>query len=204
MPIDPQLPTNRQDRSLSRLLSRLSPEAPSGRGSELGWPGDQAHRTVGAAVPAPPSYVVQVVCGHQVRPFRLRAMQNGAGWLVVDAFVPRPAAAKPGGRVADGVESESSLTGPVETSPSYPGCPHCGARSLFGCACGRLSCWDQAPVVRCPSCGRTSVVNTPLTRMEGQAERSGTIPAGSSRPLQLPSGERRGLVDEFRKRLGRS
>ncbi len=52
-----------------------------------------------------------------------------------------------------------SVEGPFGTATSYPGCPHCGARSYVKCgACGHLSCWRGSGEFSCGWCANRGPV----------------------------------------------
>lgn len=48
-----------------------------------------------------------------------------------------------------------TVTDSVTLDNCYPGCPHCGSRRFWLCACGKVVCWHGQPTVTCPCCGRT-------------------------------------------------
>ena len=48
------------------------------------------------------------------------------------------------------------ISGVFGFDTTYPGCPHCGAPSMFQCVCGEIACWDsERRAVNCPCCGTT-------------------------------------------------
>jgi hypothetical protein len=51
----------------------------------------------------------------------------------------------------------TTVCGAFAFAAEYPGCPHCGARSIFKCGCGRVACWDgETRRVTCPWCEATA------------------------------------------------
>lgn len=48
-----------------------------------------------------------------------------------------------------------SVTGNVTLDPDYPGCPYCGSKQFYICACGKIVCYHGQRVVTCPECGAT-------------------------------------------------
>jgi hypothetical protein len=66
------------------------------------------------------------------------------------------------------------LEGSFDVSESYPGCPHCGAGSIFRCSddCGVVGCWDgRSRQVRCPGCGQMIELGGDLTSLDAGSDR---------------------------------
>jgi hypothetical protein len=57
------------------------------------------------------------------------------------------------------------IAGCFTFASGYPGCPSCGARSLFRCGCAKVGCWNnEEKQVTCPWCRHTG-------RLEGIVDR---------------------------------
>ena len=47
----------------------------------------------------------------------------------------------------------STVSGSMQFSDDYPGCPSCHACSIFRCKCGGVACWDGVTGwITCPWC----------------------------------------------------
>lgn len=55
---------------------------------------------------------------------------------------------------------EHSVTGSVELDSDYPGCPYCGSKQFYICACGKIVCYHGERVVTCLSCGQSGEITT--------------------------------------------
>lgn len=57
--------------------------------------------------------------------------------------------------IARGGYGRAALTGSFFMAATYPGCPHCSARSIFKCGqCSQINCWNTMDrVVSCVWCG---------------------------------------------------
>ena len=98
-------------------------------------------------------------CTSTRKPFAIRFEQGRGGiWQACAAFAISERQLCNPAFSSDQVRSSASL------SPSYPGCPHCGADprkefagvSFVRCSCGKLACSTGiiGAVTRCPSCDR--------------------------------------------------
>lgn len=56
---------------------------------------------------------------------------------------------------------QTKMSGSMQPTPEYPGCPYCGSSDILLCPCGKISCgpdWDGKPRKEtCPWCGTTSM-----------------------------------------------
>jgi hypothetical protein len=79
--------------------------------------------------------VVLAKCSRQNRPFGIRVEKRGGDWMRTWAFKLDENKAKNEGF------DKTQIVGSLNSAPSYPGCPHCGADSFVRCgACGKISC----------------------------------------------------------------
>jgi predicted RNA-binding Zn-ribbon protein involved in translation (DUF1610 family) len=91
-------------------------------------------------------------CSPSRQSFGIRVEERLPGqWVGNWAFAIKEAVAKKEGYVS------SEVRGSFEFDSEYPGCPHCGASSIFKCGmCNKIGCWDaEVRVVTCPWCGKT-------------------------------------------------
>ncbi|SRR5579871_808357 len=103
-------------------------------------------------------------CSNTKELFAIRFEEKGREQWVADwAFsVPISSANKEG-------YTRTNIHGSFGFDRSYPGCPHCSARSIFQCSCGKIACWYEAPLpslATCPWCGSTILLSLPLTSMD--------------------------------------
>jgi len=51
---------------------------------------------------------------------------------------------------------ETIIQGNIFVDTQYPGCPHCGSKSIYKCGnCGKIACWNSEDLtVVCPWCNR--------------------------------------------------
>jgi hypothetical protein len=102
-------------------------------------------------------------CTATKKPFAIRFEQGVSGiWQACAAFAISER------QLCNPVFSSDQVTSSVSLSPSYPGCPHCGAdprknfagASFVKCSCGKLAC--SAGIIGaetlCPWCGRTGIL----------------------------------------------
>ena len=95
--------------------------------------------------------------GFGVRFERTSAAQWNATW----AFGIKPEVARKEGY------DKSKIDGSFQFDAAYPGCPHCRARSVFQCSCGKISCWNATSrTVTCPWCGITGELSGQIESME--------------------------------------
>jgi TerY-C metal binding domain len=98
-------------------------------------------------------------CTATKKPFAIRFEQGVSGiWQVCAAFAISER------QLCNPAFSSDQVTSSASLSPSYPGCPHCGADprkefagvSFVKCSCGKLAC--SAGIIGaetlCPWCGR--------------------------------------------------
>lgn len=91
---------------------------------------------------------------------------NARHWTADWAFAVREALVRKEGY------DKGQIAGTFAVSQHYPGCPYCGAASVFKCICGKVGCWDQDNrKVRCPWCSR-------LVELRGEIE---SLRAGEDR-----------------------
>lgn len=80
-------------------------------------------------------------------------LQGGGRWIADWAFAVKEKAARKEGY------DRGQIAGSFDFGPSYPGCPHCGAKGGFKCNCGKVACYDnEGRTVTCPWCGGGGVV----------------------------------------------
>ena len=87
-------------------------------------------------------------CARDGQTFAMKVrVQQARGWEAYDA-VPTASA-------LTGSSSDTAINAIPTQGRSYPGCPHCKAKSYFVCyTCNGITCWDgSADRVRCTACG---------------------------------------------------
>lgn len=111
--------------------------------------------------------VVVARCSQSGRGFGVRFEEHGRGRWVADwAF---PVKEKSTRREGHG---QGEISGAFEFDAAYPGCPHCGAPSIFQCVCGEVACWDgESRAVTCPWCGTTVELRDPIGSLSASADR---------------------------------
>ncbi|MBM3143085.1 MAG: hypothetical protein FJ005_08645 [Chloroflexi bacterium] len=115
-----------------------------------------------------PSVVVVIArCSRNKQWWGIRFEEKLPGrWTADWAFVIKEAVARREGY------DRGKITGVFVLDAAYPGCPHCGAMSVFKCRCGKVACWDgERYTVTCPWCGAT-------LKLSGQIE---SLSAGRDR-----------------------
>lgn len=66
---------------------------------------------------------------------------------------------------------QTTIEGRFEIGEHYPGCPHCGAPSIFRCGCGRVNCWDgHRREVTCAWCGQTGTLSGAIESLTGTGD----------------------------------
>ena len=61
----------------------------------------------------------------------------------------------------------TTIRGKFIVGDEYPGCPYCKKKGLFGCSCGKLSCWDGETInVHCHHCGSDITLNSILEEIK--------------------------------------
>jgi hypothetical protein len=67
---------------------------------------------------------------------------------------------------------QGMIEGSFQVAGEFPGCPHCAARSLFVCICGRVGCWDgQRTSVTCGWCRNTGQVGGEVRSLNSSGDR---------------------------------
>ena len=66
----------------------------------------------------------------------------------------------------------STISGTFCFAAEYPGCPHCGSRSIFKCGCGKVACWNgEIRQVTCPWCGNTAELAGEIKTLSADSDR---------------------------------
>jgi hypothetical protein len=93
--------------------------------------------------------VVNARCKRNRQAFGIRMEEKSPRYWVADwAFAVKDAVAKKEGY-------SQNISGRFDFADEYPGCPHCGGKTLMVCSCGKVSCWDGISTrVTCPWCLR--------------------------------------------------
>jgi hypothetical protein len=101
--------------------------------------------------PIPHVVIVLARCSQNRQGFGIRFEEKAASrWSADWAFAIKETTARKEGY------DRAEIRGAFGSDPAYPGCPHCGARGIFKCNCGKVACWDgERRVVTCPWCGST-------------------------------------------------
>lgn len=74
-------------------------------------------------------------------------MVSHNNWVVNWAFPIKESLARKEGY------DRSEITGQIQLSDSYPGCPYCNIKSIFKCSCGKIGCHHgETREVTCPWC----------------------------------------------------
>ncbi len=109
--------------------------------------------------------VVMARCSQSGRGFGMRFEEQGHGhWIADWAFDETPARKEQSNR--------GEITGDLKFAADYPGCPHCGAPSIFQCVCGQVACWDgESRTVTCPWCGITVELRDLIESLSARADR---------------------------------
>ena len=95
--------------------------------------------------------IVMAKCRRSKQPFGIRTEQRTDGvWYCTWAFkLSEKSAANEG-------YSDTSVSGTVDLTDEYPGCPYCGSSGWFSCGrCGKLTCNDGESYVTCSWCGNS-------------------------------------------------
>jgi hypothetical protein len=111
--------------------------------------------------------VVMARCSQSGQDFGIRFEEKRLGhWIANWAFDSKetPARKEEYGR--------REITGALEFDAAYPGCPHCGAPSIFQCVCGQVACWDgKSHAVTCPWCGTAVELRDPIGSLSARSDR---------------------------------
>lgn len=99
-------------------------------------------------------------CCHTRMPGVGRFVWNGTAYALVAVSRQRPGSTPP-------VEPRGQIQAAFVTTPDYPGCPGCGARSFVRCGrCQRLGCWEDSwAIFHCPTCGNSGPVSGVIDRL---------------------------------------
>jgi len=90
--------------------------------------------------------ILSKCCKHN-KTFGVRVEKRGDDWVRTWTFRISEASA-----MREGFD-RTKITGSLQTSSEFPGCPYCGAHGLFLCGCGKASCFDgQSSSVFCHWC----------------------------------------------------
>lgn len=88
-------------------------------------------------------------CGKNKQYFGIRLEEKSRGmWFANRVYSVSETVAKREGH------NKSKIAGSFATDLSYPGCPHCRAKGILKCGCGKVACWDgESRTFVCPWCG---------------------------------------------------
>lgn len=82
--------------------------------------------------------IIPAKCSKHNKPFGVRVEKRENDWVRTWAFPINEAKAKREGF------RKTQITGSLEATPDYPGCPYCGAKEFIIClGCGKMSCWNE-------------------------------------------------------------
>lgn len=101
-------------------------------------------------VPVKEAAVILAKCPKHHRTYGIRTeMLTRNRWQLTWAFPVKEASAKREGY------DQTTISGSLEFSPEYPGCPYCGSCQLTVCSCGHISCTvKEGGQSACVWCGR--------------------------------------------------
>jgi hypothetical protein len=107
--------------------------------------------------------IVLARCRRSGQLYGLRFQEKSHGRWVADwAFPLKERTAK-----REGFE-RGEIRGDFVFEASYPGCPSCGAVSIFRCSCGKVACWDtEVKRVTCPWCRQPGTLAGTVDRLAG-------------------------------------
>lgn len=96
--------------------------------------------------------IVTARCSHNRQGFAIRFEQKAHGqWIADWAFAVKETLAR---KARKEEYDRSEITGAFGFDAAYPGCPHCRAKGVFKCGCGKVACWDgERGAITCPWCG---------------------------------------------------
>jgi len=111
--------------------------------------------------------IVMARCSLNGREFGIRFEETTTGhWTGDWAFGLKGETAKKEGY------DRTEVRGDFRLAPTYPGCPHCGAASVFRCECGKVACWDgSSNLVECVWCGKTGTLGGMVDCLNARADR---------------------------------
>lgn len=79
--------------------------------------------------------VLLAKCGESHKAYGIRAESSMANhWRLTWAFPVKESSAKREGY------DKTSISGNIDFTNEYPGCPHCGGHQLTVCSCGHIGC----------------------------------------------------------------
>jgi len=79
--------------------------------------------------------VIIARCSKTNRAFGIRIEQQGRDWVRTWAFKLDERKAE-----HEGYKADSKVSGSMNTTDEYPGCPWCGDYGFVRCACGKIGC----------------------------------------------------------------
>lgn len=111
--------------------------------------------------------IVLARCRHNRQGFGIRFEEKSRGqWTADWAFAVKETAARREGY------DQGEIAGEFEVDPAYPGCPHCEAKLLLKCGCGKVACWNgEDHRVTCPWCGRAGEVRGIAESLQAGSDR---------------------------------
>jgi hypothetical protein len=109
--------------------------------------------------------VVAALCAKSHLGFGIRVERASAGvWRLTWAFAIDSSQSQREGYGAQ------RLDGSFHLGESYPGCPHCRAKSIFQCSCQTLGCWDGAKSASCASCSQTCEITRDISALSSKGD----------------------------------
>jgi hypothetical protein len=84
----------------------------------------------------PEAQIILSKCCRHNKTFGVRVEKRDNDWVRTWAFRISEASA-----MREGFD-RTKITGSLYAFSEFPGCPYCGDRGLFLCACGKASCFD--------------------------------------------------------------
>ena len=75
-------------------------------------------------------------CAKTKASFGIRIEQIGIDWVRTWAFPINEAKAK-----NEGYDT-NKVTGSMQRTVDFPGCPYCGSKGFVHCSCGKIGCWN--------------------------------------------------------------
>jgi len=84
----------------------------------------------------PEAKIILSKCCKHNKTFGIRIEKMGNDWMRTWAFRIDESQAK-----REGFD-RTPITGSLQASSDFPGCPYCGSHGLLLCACGKASCYD--------------------------------------------------------------
>ncbi len=108
--------------------------------------------------------VILMKCPEAKLSYGVRVEESHGDWLRTWAFAVPPE------RAAHEGYDKTSVTGSLNYTSEYNGCPYCGSKEFVICGrCGKLSCWNREERISCGWCGLTGNI----TRTEEDLSVSG-------------------------------